>query len=120
MNASARIFVGLAVGLVGSGCSDPLICDPPVPPFALYVTVRDSISARPLAIGTVGTADSSGVHDTPISFSTDSLSLYAAHNAAGVYRVMLQQPGCRPWSVDNVDVEWSRCGGGGVAVYSEA
>ena len=99
-----------------AACGDSTYCDPPVPPWALYVGVRDSITNAPLARGTIGTADAPGVHDTLITFGDDSATLFAAHNVPGTYRIMLRRSGYQDWVTDGVKVEWGRCGGGNVAV----
>lgn len=94
----------------------PVQCDPPVPPHALFVVVRDSTSGQYLAHGTVGTADAVGIHDTLIAYPSDSTTLYSAHNAPGTYRVVLRRPGYKDWVKDGIAVVWDRCGGGNVAV----
>ena len=105
------------ISLLAAACGfgDPP-CDPPVPPFSMYVVVRDSLTARPLAKGTAGTADAIGVHDTLVTMGDDSTALYAAHNVPGTYRVTLRRPGYHDWVRDGIAVEWGRCGGGNVLV----
>ena len=112
----AGIPFALALAIGGCGASEPLTCDPPIPPYALYVNVRDSASGRPLAVGTSGTADAPGIHDTLTTMPGDSLTLYSAHNAPGTYQVVLQRAGYRTWAAAGVSVVWGKCGGGNVAV----
>lgn len=106
----------LAAVLSLVACADSTYCDLPIPPYAFYVGVHDSITNQPLARGTIGTADAPGVHDTLITFGDDSATLFAAHNIPGTYRIMLRRDGYHDWVTDGVKVEWGRCGGGNVAV----
>ena len=69
------VLLVAASALGGCDISDPVWCDLPVPPYALFVGVRDSVTDRPLARGTIGTADAVGVHDTLITFGGDSTTL---------------------------------------------
>ena len=106
----------MALALCVVGCREPTYCDLPVPPYAFYVLVRDSITNAPLARGTIGTADARAVHDTLITIGDDSVTLFAAHNVPGTYSIVLRRPGYRDWLTDGVKVEWGRCGGGNVRV----
>jgi len=117
MKPAAGLTFWLAMSALAAGCGlpDPP-CDPPVAASSIFVVVRDSLTARPLAKGTAGTADASGVHDTLVTIGDDSTTLYAAHNVPGVYRVTLRHEGYRDWVRDGIAVEWGRCGGGNVLV----
>jgi hypothetical protein len=116
MSSCSIVTLGIASILGACGINDPPYCDPPVPPNALYVGVRDSVSDRPLARGTIGTADAAGVHDTLITYGDDSTTLYSSRNAPGTYRVVLRRAGYRDWVAEAVKVEWGRCGGGNVGL----
>jgi hypothetical protein len=116
MNSLLSFAGPSAFALCLAACSESTYCDLPVPPYAFYVGVRDSITNEPLARGTIGTADAPGVHDTLITIGDDSATLFAAHNVPGTYKIMLRRSGYRDWVTDGVKVEWGRCGGGNVAV----
>jgi hypothetical protein len=89
-----------------------------VPPHALFVIVRDSISGAFLTEGTIGTADAAGIHDTLVVHSGDSTALYSAHNQPGTYKIVLHRPGYQLWEKDGIAVVWGRCGGGNVGVLA--
>lgn len=116
----------LACSVLASACSDSSItsqstgvCDPQISPYALIVTVLDSSTARPIALKTTGTADAPGVHDTLLLFSPgDSARLHSSRNVQGRYRITLDQPGYRTWIAYGVNVVWSQCAGGNVAVVA--
>ena len=110
------VVLAAASGLGGCGINEPAHCDLPVPPYALFVGVRDSVTNRPLARGTIGTADAVGVHDTLVTSGDDSTTLHSAHNAPGTYRLVLRRAGYRDWVTEGVKVEWGRCGVSNVAV----
>jgi hypothetical protein len=94
-------------------------CDPQISPYALIVTVLDSITAQPIALQTIGTADAPGVHDTLLLFSPgDSARLHSSKNVQGRYRITLDQPGYRTWIAYGVNVVWSQCAGGNVPVVA--
>jgi hypothetical protein len=118
MKPLSQLLVAVAAALVLGGCGikEPGYCDPPVPPYELFVGMHDSLTSRPLARGTIGTADAPGVHDTLVTFGEDSTTLYSAHNAPGTYRVLLRREGYRDWIAEDVKVEWGRCGGDNVAL----
>lgn len=116
MPCHSTVTLAIASLLGACGINDPPFCDPPVPPNALYVGVRDSVSDRPLARGTIGTADAAGVHDTLITYGDDSTTLYSSRNVPGTYRVVLRRAGYRDWVAEGVRVEWGRCGGGNVGL----
>jgi hypothetical protein len=118
MSVAQRSIRPLAAAfcLGACGIGESTYCDLPVPPYALVIGVRDSVTNRPLARGTIGTADAPGVHDTLITMGDDSTGLVSAHNVPGTYSIVLRRPGYRDWTTDGVVVEWGRCGGGNVAV----
>jgi hypothetical protein len=119
MKTLSRSIVSLAAAsLLGACHLDEPGCDPQIPPYALSVVVRDSVSNRSLARGTIGTADAAGVHDTLVAFGEDSTTLYSAHNVPGTYRIMLRRVGYHDWIAEGVKVEWGRCGGGDVGVLA--
>ena len=94
-----------------------LICNPQFAPYALIVSVTDSATGRPLALRTIGTAAASGVHDSLVLYSLgDSLRLHSTKNVQGRYRITLDQAGYRTWIAYGVNVVWSACSGGNVAV----
>ena len=116
----------LTCSVLASACSDSGtilqrtgVCDPQISPYALIVTVLDSSTARPIALQTTGTADASGVHDTLLLFSPgDSARLHSSKNVQGRYRITLDRPGYRTWIAYGVNVVWSQCAGGNVAVVA--
>ena len=116
----------LTCAVLASACSDSDtivqrtgVCDPQISPYALIVTVLDSTTARPIALQTTGTADASGVHDTLLLFSPgDSARLHSSKNVQGRYRITLDRPGYRTWIAYGVNVVWSQCAGGNVAVVA--
>ena len=118
MNRLRSFARPLVLAVCLAACRETTYCDLPVPPYAFYVRVRDSITNVPLARGTIGTADAPGVHDTLITFGDDSTTLFAAHNVPGTYVIMLSRPGYHDWVSGGVKVEWGRCGGGNVAVVA--
>lgn len=116
----------LTCSVLASACSDSGtilqrtgVCDPQISPYALIVTVLDSSTARPIALQTTGTADAPGIHDTLLLFSPgDSARLHSSKNVQGRYRITLNQPGYRTWIAYGVNVVWSQCAGGNVAVVA--
>jgi hypothetical protein len=116
MNSLRSLTRLLALAVCLASCREATYCDLPVPPYAFYVRVRDSITSVPLARGTIGTADAAGVHDTLITIGDDSTTLFAAHNVPGTYTIVLRRPGYHDWVSSGIKVDWARCGGGNVAV----
>jgi hypothetical protein len=115
-----RLNLCLVIPAALAACGGPEItpCDLPVAPYALYVIVRDSVTNQPRAIGTAGTADAPGVHDTLVAFPPDSLTLYSKQNVPGTYTVRLWCDGYADWVTNGVEVVWGRCGGGHVRVVA--
>ena len=94
-----------------------LRCEPQIAPYGLIVSVTDSVSGRPIALQTIGTADASAVHDTLVLYSPgDSLHLHSSKNVQGRYRITLDRQGYRTWIAYGVNVVWSACAGGNVPV----
>jgi hypothetical protein len=92
-------------------------CTRQLAPHSLIVSVIDSLSGAPLAIGTIGTADASAVHDTLLLYSPgDSLRLHTSRNVEGRYRITLTHPGYQTWIAYGVNVVWGACDGGNVPV----
>jgi hypothetical protein len=107
-------FLLLVLAVPVIGCHE-ITCDL-APPYAIYVAVRDSVTGRPIALGTTGTVEAFGTRDTLLA--GDSLYLYSSRNVPGNYRVELMHPGYAPWMQDNVAVVHGPCGGGNVGVYA--
>jgi hypothetical protein len=94
-----------------------LMCVPQIAPYALIVSVTDSITGRPIALRTTGIADAPAVHDTLVLYSPgDSLRLHSLRDEQGRYRITLDQPGYHTWIAYGVNVMWGACSGGNVQV----
>ena len=116
---ACRMSVCAALAACGDGdvTSAGLMCDRQIAPYAIVVSVTDSVSGRPIALQTIGTADASAVHDTLVLYSPgDSLHLHSSKNVQGRYRITLDRQGYRTWIAYGVNVVWSACAGGNVPV----
>jgi hypothetical protein len=110
---------GVVVACVGGDVTSQagLMCERQIAPYALIVSVTDSLSGRPIALHTIGIADAPAVHDTLVLYSPgDSLHLHSSKDEQGRYRITLDQPGYHTWIAYGVNVMWSACAGGNVQV----
>jgi len=110
-----RITAGALVACVAFaslGCESSTVCAS-LPAWALEITVIDSITrVTPAATSTLTVRDSDFVE-----VDTDSLAqrnrpftFVAANGRPGVYSVLIQTPGYRDWSANDLVVHAKQCG----------
>jgi hypothetical protein len=101
-----RVLSGAMACLIVMGCSDPagdVVCAP-LPPWAVSVDVRDSVTNAPLIGGSTGSVQ---LADTTDILYPDILYPYVDSALVGGYReglveVRVERPGYASWSVGGV------------------
>jgi hypothetical protein len=109
-NAACALVAGVAFASLG--CESSTVCAA-LPAWALEITVIDSITrVTPTATSTLTVRDSDFVE-----VDTDSLAqrngpftFVAANGRPGVYAVLIQTPGYRDWSANDLVVHAKQCG----------
>jgi hypothetical protein len=90
------VVCGSTIGLVGCGGSE-IVCAP-LPPWAVAVDVRDSVTDAPLVDGARGAVHLDG-HDSlrpqPIYLFPDTVLV--GGEAEGIVEVRVERPGYAPW-----------------------
>ena len=106
--------LGLLSSAIG-GCTEPSDCTLIALP-SIVVTIVDSVSGSPAAIGARGAAQAGSFIDSLVEYGrrgtvpNDTLiSLQASQSGPGVYLVTIEKAGYRSWQQANVQVARNSC-----------
>ena len=99
------LSVALGSGALLGGCSR--VCPAVALPY-LTVEVRDAQTGVPAAEGATGTA-SDGAFVDPLNVLDDLVMVPETYERPGAYDVLIQKPGYKDWTAENVRVRRGAC-----------